>query len=680
MDWLGPAISSIFDFSNLLYLFLAVSGGIMVGALPGLTGTMAIALLVPFTYGLSPETALIVLGGVYVGAMYGGSISAILINTPGAPAAIATTFDGYPMAVQGKAEEALAASVTGSFIGGVIGTICLLFFSPILAAISLKFGPPEYFWLGVLGLTIIASLSAKSLAKGLLGGLFGVLLSTVGLSPSTGISRMTFDTSDLLGGVEIIVALIGLFCIPQVLKMAESGGQQETVSLFKPVRGRSIATALFVATRWGNLIRSSIIGVIVGIIPGAGGNVAGLLSYQEVVRAAKDKSTFGHGNIEGVIASETANNAEVEGSLIPLLTLGIPGAPQAAVLYGALLLQGLRPGAELFTGRGAEITYTFILSLFLANFMMFAIGLSSSRLYARALNLPRFLLMPMVLALSFVGSFAGRNSAFDVGVMLVLGLLAYGGIKVGLSPAPIALGVILGPITEKGLVESLMLSRATGSLVEMFLTRPLSLVLIVLTLTSAGWPLYLKYRDRLRPGHAGKAPEDTQPADDFRSVAAKKKEEAAFGLFTSNTILGLAGLLIAAIVWWQMQEIDDLQTFVLPLATAGLMAVVSIGLLIKAWTVRSEAASRISTGFTGNRVATLSAIGLALAYVLLMEWIGFFVTTYLILVCLGFVLAPVGSRSRLLPKILVTMSIICILFYGVFVKLFNVPFSGGILF
>lgn len=350
MEWLGYALTNIFAPLNLLILLAGVAGGILVGALPGLTGTMAIALLVPFTYGFSPETALIMLGGVYVGAMYGGSISAILINTPGAPASIATTLDGYPMAQKGQAEQALAASATSSGIGGILGTVVLLLFSPVLAAVSLQFGPPEYFWLGILGLTIIAGLSAKSLPKGLMGGLFGVLISTIGLSPSTGISRLTFDVSDLLGGVEIIVALIGLFCIPQIMTMAECRGGTLGTTSFKFQKGVSVATMLTVLRRWGNLLRSTVIGVIVGIIPGAGGNVAGLLSYQTAVRAAKDKDKFGKGALDGVIASETANNAEVEGSLIPLLTLGIPGAPQAAVLFGALLLQGLRPGPELFRG------------------------------------------------------------------------------------------------------------------------------------------------------------------------------------------------------------------------------------------------------------------------------------------------------------------------------------------
>lgn len=674
MEWLGYALTNVFAPLNILVLLAAVAGGILVGALPGLTGTMAIALLVPFTYGFSPETALIMLGGVYVGAMYGGSISAILINTPGAPASIATTLDGYPMAQKGQAEEALAASAASSGIGGILGTVVLLLFSPLLAAVSLQFGSPEYFWLGVLGLTIIAGLSAKSLAKGLMGGLFGVLISTVGLSPSTGASRLTFDVTDLLGGVEIIVALIGLFCIPQIMTMAETRGGGLGMASFTPRKGVSVATLFTVLRRGGNLLRSSVIGVIVGIIPGAGGNVAGLLSYQEAVRASKDKDKFGKGAIDGVIASETANNAEVEGSLIPLLTLGIPGAPQAAVLFGALLLQGLRPGPELFRGHGAEITYTFIVSLFLANIFMFVMGFFGSRFYARALNLPKHLLMPVVLALSVVGSFAGRSSALDVVLMLMLGLLAYGGLKVAMAPAPIALGVILGPIIERGLVESMMLSRATGSLAELFFTRPISLILIVLTVLSGGWPIYIEIRDKRRL----RAAEARGAQTSGGSGASKPLPAGARVQSTSNLWIGGFGLVIAAVAWWSLDGVD-VQSAILPRVCAGLMALVALGLLAKAWALKASPkqekvkAAKLDTG----RVLLVTLM--VLSYVLLLPVVGFYVMTFLVFCALAMLLAPSPAGLKKLPMIMLTGGLTCLAFYLVFQKVFNVPFPEGLL-
>jgi putative tricarboxylic transport membrane protein len=603
-----------------------------------------------------------------VGAMYGGSISAILINTPGAPAAIATTFDGYPMAVQGRAEEALAASATGSGVGGLFGTIVLLFFAPALAIVSLKFGSPEYFWLGILGLTIIASLSADTLVKGFLGGLFGVLLSSVGMSPSTGEARLIFDVTELLGGVEVIVALIGLFCIPQVLTMAETARRQTGVALYQPKPGATINTMLYVLKQWGNLVRSSVIGVVVGIIPGAGGNVAGLLSYQETVRVHSDKESFGKGNIAGVIASETANNAAVEGSLVPLLTLGIPGAPQAAVLYGALLLHGLRPGAELFTGNGAVITYTFILSLFLANIIMFGIGITASRFYARALNLPANLLMPVVLALSIVGSFAGRNSAFDVGIMMALGLIAYGGLKVGLAAAPIALGVILGPIMERGLVESMMLSRATGSLMELFFTRPLSLFLVFLTVVSIGWPFALKWRDRRRRRKVG------QP-----EPGPKKPKAGELNPVSANLWLAGPGLVIASIAWWQLDDVE-IQSSIVPLVSAGCIAAISVGLVIQAGVLKARGAIQAAVERDWDRSVTLIALVSAIAYVLLMPYVGFFVTTFAVLVVLGFVLASDEARRNQGLRIVLTSAAVCVAFYLVFVKVFHVPFPDGWIF
>ncbi len=660
---------------NLLLMVAGVAGGILVGALPGLTGTMAIALLVPFTYGLSPEGALIMLGGVYVGSMYGGSIAAILINTPGAPASIATTLDGYPMAQKGQAEEALAAAATSSGIGGMVGTLILLLFSPLLAALSLKFGPPEFFWLGIMGLTIIAGLSAKSLAKGVVGGLFGVLLSTIGLSPSTGVSRLTFGVSDLLGGVEIIVALIGLFCIPQIMAMAESAGSGGSLASFTPSRGRSYKTMLRVFRRWGNLLRSSIIGVIVGIIPGAGGNVAGLLSYQEAMRAASNKEEFGHGAIDGVIASETANNAEVEGSLIPLLTLGIPGAPQAAVLFGALLLQGLRPGPELFTGYGATITYTFIISLFLANITMFVLGFFGSRYYARALNLPLHLLMPVVLSLSVVGSFAGRNSILDVFIMLLLGLLAYAGTKVAISPAPIALGVILGPIIEQGLVESMMLSRATGSLFELFFTRPISLVLIFLTVVSAGWPFFMSHREKKKLLSQGKDLTATA-----RPIPAPRKAPPAGAQseWVSNLWIAALGLLVAVITLVKLQGLD-LQTAILPRVCAVLLVVFALGLLVNG--IRLWLAGRVARpeGVPEMRkIHVIGVITLAFGNVLLMPVIGYFTTTFVVFVLVALLLVPKEKMRRQAPMIVVMALAICIAFYLIFQQVFNVPFPEGL--
>lgn len=520
-------------------------------------------------------------------------------------------------------------------------------------------------------MTIIASLSAKSLAKGVFGGLLGVLISTVGLSPSTGISRLTFNISDLLGGVEIIIALIGLFCIPQVLSMTESTKFTSGTETLNAQPASIIKVFLRVIRRWINILRSSVIGVVVGIIPGAGGNVAGLLSYQEAVRASDDKDSFGQGNIDGVIASETANNAEVEGSLIPLLTLGIPGAPQAAVLYGALLLQGLRPGPELFSGYGAIVTYTFILSLFLANILMMVIGLTASRYYAKALKLPTYLLMPLVLALSIVGSFAGRNSIFDVGIMICLGIIAYWGMKIALSPATIALGIILGPIIERGLVESMMLSRATGSLAKLFFIRPLSIVLIIMTVVSAAWPFWLKYKESRKKN---------VPLKQIRGASSSKKIHGALTHFGANICIGIAGLVIFLITILNLTDID-LQSAILPRVSATLMALVSIGLLFKAWALRKKENMVLETvDKEWSPGIVLVTILIVLFYAGLMNILGFFSTSFMAILALGLLLNPDSFSWSSFSKIILSALLTCAAFYGVFVKLFNVPFPIGLFF
>ncbi|RKX99501.1 MAG: C4-dicarboxylate ABC transporter permease [Spirochaetes bacterium] len=483
---------------NILLILVGVGSGIIVGALPGLTATMAIALLVPFTFKMQAVHGLLLLGGIYCGAIYGGSFSAILINTPGTPSAIATTFDGYPMAKKGDAYKAIITATVSSSIGGLIGVMFLLFLSPPLSRASLKFGPPEFFWLTAFGLTIIATLASDSIVKGLIGGAFGLLVSTIGISPIGGSVRFTFGTVSLQNGIVLIPALIGIFCIPEVIGMIEK--QKSHYSIIPYRRQHRVLRHVFLKLirRPILILRSAIIGTIIGIIPGAGGNIAGMVSYNEAVRASKYPNKFGKGVIEGIAASETSNNAEVAGSLIPLLTLGIPGAPPAAVLLGALLLQGMRPGAELFTVYG-EVTYTFILSLILANLLILPLGIISGKIISKTItNIPIHLLAPLILFLSIIGSYAINNNPFDVYTMLFFGIIGYIGRKAGFSPGPIVLGLILGKICEEGLVQAILMGKASHSVLKIFFTRPISLILIVLTLSSAFWPFISRYLRRKR--------------------------------------------------------------------------------------------------------------------------------------------------------------------------------------
>lgn len=487
---------------NILLIIAGLTGGIIIGALPGLTATMGIALMVPLTFGMDPASGLIMLGAIYSGAIYGGSNSAILINTPGTPSSVATTFDGHPMCQKGQAYEALLTSLIASVIGGIIGTIFLLFVSGPLAQVALKFGPPEFFWLAIFGLTTIGSMSTGNVAKGLLAGALGLLIGTIGLDPIVGKPRFTFGYYPLIQGIELIPAMIGLFSFSQVMHLLE--GNQQYIGDFQRSPG---ALGRVVAKLWHdckmNLLRSSLIGTIVGILPGAGGEIASIISYNEARRWDKQPERFGTGVMEGVTASESANNAVIGGSLIPLLTLGIPGSAPAAIIMGGLLAHGLRPGSKLFLETG-DIAYTFIVSLIVVNILMLLVGYLLIQGTVRVLNIPAPYIAVAVVVLSVIGSYAIRNSMLDVAVMVIMGILGYLASKVGVDSGPIALGIILSPIIEEGLGQSLILSQARGSLWQVFLLRPISALLIFLTILSILTPVLLAKR---RGKDTGKAEE-----------------------------------------------------------------------------------------------------------------------------------------------------------------------------
>ncbi len=484
----------VFEISNLVLLVIGVFMGIVFGALPGLTATMGLALLVPFTFTMSPASGLIMLSGIYVGAMYGDAIPAILINTPGTPAAIATTFDGFPLSQKGMAQHGLVAAAVASSFGSLVANIVLSTAAPPLAEASLKFGPPEYFWLGIFGLTIIATLSSGSIFKGLLAGTVGLLLSSVGMAPIGGDVRLTFGFPELQAGIELIVALIGFFCLPEILSSVI--GQRRTKYTEKSAKPSlnviwEVIVGLF--KRPGLMIRSSIIGTVIGFAPGAGGNIASMVSYNEACRWDKNPEEYGKGTIKGVAASEAANSAMAPGSLIPLLTLGIPGSPPAAVILGALMLHGMRPGAELFSSY-ADVTYAFIMGLLVAAFVVTIIGSFGSFVFARIINIPSRYLAPAIIFMTVLGSYSIRNNVLDTWIMFIFGIVGYISSKLKFHPAPIVLGLILGPFVEEGLVQSMLAGKAAGGVVKYMVFRPISMVLIALCLMSALWPLYANWR------------------------------------------------------------------------------------------------------------------------------------------------------------------------------------------
>ncbi len=474
---------------HLLLMAAGVAGGITAGALPGITATMAVALLVPITFVMEPASGLVLLGAIWSGAVYGGANAAILLNIPGTPSSIATTFDGYPMTRKGEADVALLTSLIGSAIGGVIGVLVLLTLFAPLAEVSLKFGKPEYFWLCIFGLTTISAMSSGNVIKGLAGGAIGLLIGTIGLDPAAGVPRFTFGYQPLVQGIQLVPALIGFFAFSQVLSLIESN--ERFIASYKQTAGliRKTVSALK-AKCVAILVRSSIIGTFIGMLPGAGGPIASIIAYNEARRWDKDRDKYGKGVVEGVAASESANNAVIGGSLIPMMGLGIPGCPVAAVVMGGLLAHGIIPGSKLLVESG-DVAYTFITSLLVVNFVMIVVGYFMLRLAANILRVPAFYVGPIVLALSSIGSYALSNSILDVAVMMFCGILAYLCSKVGIDPGPISLGLVLGPIAEDALTTSLVMAKATGSVVQVLFLSPLSIVLILLSILSAFSPLLI---------------------------------------------------------------------------------------------------------------------------------------------------------------------------------------------
>jgi len=474
------------------FLFLGVSSGIIVGALPGLTGSVGIILLLPFTYQLDPITALVMLCGMFCGAIYGGSISAILLSTPGTPSAAATVLDGYPLAQKGEAGKAIGIATISSAAGGIISTLCLILIAPRLARVALKFGPEEYFALMVFGLTIIASVSGKSLAKGLISGLFGLLIATVGLDPVTGYARFSFGIPSLMSGFALLPVLIGLFAISEIFVQIE-GIAKITVKVSQKIRN-VLPTFKEIKKISPVILLSSLLGTFIGVIPGTGGAIASFFAYSEAKRWSRDPDSFGKGNIAGIAAPEAANNGTTGGAMVPLLTLGIPGDVITAVMLGALILVGLRPGPFLFKEHPGLVNSVFA-GLMIANFLILALGLLSVRLFPYVLRVPRSFLFPTIFTLCFLGSFSLNNSVYDMLIALVFGIIGYIMRKNGFPAAPAVLGVILGPIAEDEFGRALLLS---GGRWQVLFQSPIAIFFYVIAIISVVFSLRTIIRQKWR--------------------------------------------------------------------------------------------------------------------------------------------------------------------------------------
>lgn len=463
---------------NIIAIFAGVMIGLVVGAMPGLSATMAIALLLPLTFAMPAETGISMMAALYLAAMYGGSIAAILLRTPGTPAAAATVMDGYPMAAAGRPGHALGVSLYASLIGGIVSGIALLTIAPMLGRIVLEFGPVEVFAVAILGITIIASLSQESTVRGLFSGALGLLLATVGMDMVTGTPRFTFGQLELYQGIPFTVALIGLFSVPQAIRLIEQGNA--IGEGIRKINDSLILTGALMRRLLPNVLRSSGIGVITGLIPGSGGDTACWFAYNEAKRFSKQKDKFGTGVEDGIAAPEAANNAVVGGSLIPTIALGIPGSSSTAVMMGGLMVHGVMPGPNLMTEH-ADITYTLIWAVVFANIALFLTGIWFTRLCVHVTRVPNLVLGPIIIVLCVIGSFAINNSMFDVYLMLAFGFLGYVFDRLKIPTPPLVLGLILGPLMDNTLGQSLLIGYGSWTV---FLESPLALFFFALAILS----------------------------------------------------------------------------------------------------------------------------------------------------------------------------------------------------
>ncbi|MEZ9789593.1 tripartite tricarboxylate transporter permease [Vibrio breoganii] len=453
------ALDLVLQPNVILYLLVGVAGGMCIGCLPGLTTTMGVALVLPLTFGMDAVPSILLLIGVYVGAVYGGSLAAILLNTPGTPASAATALDGYKMASRGEAGRALGISTISSFIGGLISCIFLILIAPVLADFALKFSAPEFFMLAVFGLCIISSISGKSIFLGLISGFIGMFIATIGLDDITGNMRFTFDNINLYSGINFIPVMIGLFAMSQAfIGVEEIGVKSKATGKIKRVIPKG--------SDWKVIFKNGVpfgsLGAFIGTIPGVGADIASFIAYGQAKSISKKPEEFGKGSPEGVSAPEAANNGVTGGALIPMLCLGVPGDAVAAIMIGSLTVQGIQPGPLLFQN-DASTVYAIFIGLLIANVFMLILGLSSVRIFTKVLSVPKPVLVPTIMLLCFVGSYALNNNMFDVAVMLFFGVVGYFFQKLDISASPLILGLILGPMAESNFRRALLMSRGDYS-------------------------------------------------------------------------------------------------------------------------------------------------------------------------------------------------------------------------
>lgn len=495
---ISTVIAALFTADTLFCLVLGVVGGVLIGAMPGLSAAMGVTLLIPVTFGMDPVPALVMLTAVYTSAVYGGSVTAVLIHTPGTPSSACTAIDGFALTKQGKGMLGVGVSTIASMIGGTLSGIALLTISPLLAKFAMKCSSLEYFFLAFFGICVMGGLADKEPVKGLIGGVLGLLLGMVGLDPIHGVPRYTFGSLNMQVGIRIAPALIGLFAVSQVLIFVEELAAGKAAIYDDPdqaMKGNILPSGKDMLRLFPVMIKSGIIGIVTGIIPAAGGNIGSWMAYKACRSSSKYPEEYGNGSIEGVAASEAANNGVTGGALIPLMTLGIPGSSVAAILLGGLMIHGLQPGADLFTKHG-DITYPIILGFILANILMGIFGLLLAKPIAKVCVVPMAILAPIILGLAALGAYATNNSFYDVIIMAVFGLIGYFMQKLGFSTAPMTLGLCLSSMVEANWLRATVLAR--GNMWTYFLSRPISIVLALLIIVTLFGPIISKLVKKLK--------------------------------------------------------------------------------------------------------------------------------------------------------------------------------------
>ena len=480
MEFILTVLTDILSLTNIFIIIGGVALGMIIGCIPGLTVTMGIIIMLPLTYGFSSATtAIVALLAVYVGGMYGGSISAILLNTPGTNSAIATTFDGYPLAKQGKSKLALDVSLFSSFVGGLISSIILILSAGLISKLVSGFSSTEFFALGVLGIAMIAGVSGDNIIKGIIGAMFGIFLSTVGLDPISGVSRFSFGSIVFYDGISIMPAMIALIALIQII--LQSANYVNSLAKGEHIKAYEIDEASMTKKERRSLApaiaKSSIISTLIGIMPGVGAEVAQFVSYNAVRNGSKEPEKFGHGAIEGVAAAECSNNTVISAAMIPLLTLGIPGDGVTALLLGAFILHGVIPGPTMFT-KHAVTAYGIMVGIIIANVFLFIIGKFFTRAIAKIVQVRYSYLAVLIMAFCFAGAYAANGSSYEIILMLILFVFAYVLNRLDISVIPIMLGMILGPIIETNFVNSMIIYDGDFLI---FFKRPVSLVILILT-------------------------------------------------------------------------------------------------------------------------------------------------------------------------------------------------------